>query len=200
MLIIGLTGNIATGKSEVASMFREMGAKIIDADRIAREVVEKGSPAWKDIVGYFGEKILNKDGSVNRKTLGEIVFRDPKKLSKLNEITHPRIMEAIKRRLDEYRKQQISIVIIEAALIVEKGGMKDIIDKLVVVTSDRNDQISRLMKRDGISREDALYRIRSQMPISEKTKHADYVIDNSKTLEYTRKQVSNLMEELVDNP
>lgn len=199
MLIVGLTGNIATGKSEVASMFRDMGAQIIDADRIAREVVEKGSPALNDIIDNFGEEVLNKDGSLNRKALGEIVFRDPEKLSKLNEITHPRIMERIRSKLREYRSQGCDIVIIEAALIVEKGGMKDLIDKLVIVTSDEEEQISRLMKRDGISREDALYRIGSQMPISEKIKHADYVIDNSKSLDKTRKQVSKTMGKLLSS-
>lgn len=197
MLILGLTGNIATGKSRVASMFSELGGRIIDADIVARDVVKPGSPAWKEIVDHFGDGILNKDRTINRKALGEVVFKDDSRRKRLNEITHPRIIEAIRDKLQELENQNAEIVLIEAALIVEKGGMKDIIDKLVVVKAGEEEQIERLRERDELKTGDALNRIRSQMPISEKVKYADYVIDNSGTLENTRKQVRDIMNELA---
>ncbi|MCI0453704.1 MAG: dephospho-CoA kinase [Candidatus Dadabacteria bacterium] len=189
MKVIGLTGNIACGKTVVARMFEEQGARIIDADRIARLIVEPGEPAWKEIVEKFGHKILNPDRTINRKMLGDIVFKDKERREELNNITHPRIIEKIKLMLEVCRKKKVEVVIIEAALIVEKGGMKPIISDLILVTADEEAQITRLIKRDGLTREEALTRIRSQMPILEKAKYATYIIDNSRTLEETRMQV-----------
>src|SRR3990172_10287432 len=196
MKVIGLTGNIACGKSVVASMFEELGAKIIDADYIARLVVEPSEQAWKDIVERFGHEILNPNRTINRKKLGDIVFRDEEKREELNRITHPRIIDKIKSMLDEYRKEKVNVVIIEAALIVEKGGMKPTISDLIVVTADEEAQIKRLIERDGISREEALTRIKAQMPVSEKVKFATYVINNSRTLEETRKQVEEVWKKI----
>ncbi|HLE24132.1 MAG TPA: dephospho-CoA kinase [Thermodesulfobacteriota bacterium] len=196
MKVIGLTGNIACGKTVVARMFEELGAKIIDADYIARLIVEPGEPAWKDIVEKFGHKILNPDGTINRKKLGDIVFRDIEKREELNRTTHPRIIDKIESMLEEYRKENIKVVIVEAALILEKGGMKPIISDLMVVAADEEAQIKRLIERDGISREEALTRIKAQMPVSEKVKFATYVIDNSRTLEETRKQVEEVWKKI----
>lgn len=192
MRVIGLTGNIACGKSVVARMFEELGARIIDADLIARLVVEPGKPAWEEIVERFGRGVLNPDMTINRGRLGDIVFRDKEKREELNRITHPRIIERIKELIEEYEKNGVGVVIVEAALIVEKGGMKPLIEDLIVVTSDEETQIRRLMERSGLSREEALSRIRSQMPSSEKVKYATYVIDNSGTLEETKKQVEEV--------
>ena len=197
MIILGLTGNIASGKTEVASMFRKLGASIIDADQIARDVVEKGTPGWEEVVDHFGSEILDNDGSINRKALGGIVFSNREKLQKLNEITHPRIMEEIRKRIEILKQNDIQIVVIEAALIVEKGGMKDLVDKLVVVKTEENIQLERLMERNGMTREDAKDRIESQLPLSEKLKYADFVIDNSGDLEKTRKQVREIMNKLA---
>lgn len=194
--MIGLTGNIACGKSVVARMFEELGAKIIDADRIARLVVEPGEPAWKEIVEKFGEGILNTDRTIDRNKLGEIVFNDDEKREELNRITHPRIIERIKERIEEYRGEKAKVVMIEAALIVEKGGMRPLINDLIVVTADEETQIKRLIERSGLSREEAFSRIRSQMPISEKVKHATYVIDNSGSLGHTRRQVEEIWERI----
>jgi dephospho-CoA kinase len=196
MKVIGLTGNIACGKSVVARMFEELGAKIIDADRIARLVVEPGEPAWKEIVEKFGEGILNTDRTIDRNKLGEIVFNDDEKREELNRITHPRIIERIKERIEEYRGEKAKVVMIEAALIVEKGGMRPLINDLIVVTADEETQIKRLIERSGLSREEAFSRIRSQMPISEKVKHATYVIDNSGSLGHTRRQVEEIWERI----
>ncbi|MGE5446654.1 MAG: dephospho-CoA kinase [Ignavibacteriales bacterium] len=194
MKVIGLTGNIACGKSVVANMFRELGASIIDADQVARLVVEPGQPAWEGIVERFGEWVLNPDRTINRSRLGEIVFRDVEKREELNRITHPRIIEKIRELIEKHRKEGAEIVIVEATLIVEKGGMKPIISDLIVVTADEETQTSRLTQRVGLSREEALLRIKSQMPISEKVKHATYVIDNSGDLEETRDQVKKVWE------
>jgi dephospho-CoA kinase len=196
MKVIGLTGNIACGKTIVARMFEEEGARIIDADRIARLIVEPGEPAWKEIVQKFGHEILNPDKTINRKMLGDIVFTDKEKREELNSITHPRIIEKIKFMLEKLRKEKVDVVIIEAALIVEKGGMKPIISDLILVRADEEEQINRLIKRDGLSREEALSRIKSQMPISEKEKYATYIIDNSRTLEETRIQVKEVWKKI----
>ena len=192
MKVIGLTGNIACGKSAVARMFEELGARVIDADRIARLVVDPGEPAWKEIVKTFGKEILNQDGTINRGRLGEIVFNDKEKRETLNGITHPRIIERIKELIEEAGRENVEVVIVEAALIVEKGGMKPLINDLIVVTADEKAQIRRLMGRDRFSREAALSRIRSQIPLSEKVGLATYVIDNSGTLEETRRQVEEV--------
>ncbi len=195
-IVVGLTGNIASGKSTVASIFRELGAKIIDADKIAREVVKPGSDAWKEIVKSFGKEILNKDETINRKKLGAIVFKDPLKRKKLNEITHPRIVKKIYEQVEELKKKNVSVVIVEAALIVEKGGMRDLLDKLIVVTLPEQKQIKRLMERDSISYEEALNRVSSQAPQAEKVKYADYVIDTSGTVEETKKQVLDIWKDI----
>lgn len=197
MKVIGLTGNIACGKSVVAKMLEGLGAKIIDADYIARLVVEPGEPAWREIVEKFGEEILHPDGTINRNRLGEVVFNDQEKREELNRITHPRIVETIKDLIDRYAGEKAEVVGIEAALIVEKGGMKPLIGDLIVVTADRETRTARLIERNGFSPEEAAVRIESQMPLSEKIKHATYVVDNSGTLERTREQVEEVWKKII---
>ena len=194
MKVIGITGNIASGKSTVARMFEALGARIIDADEIARIVVEPGAPAWKEIVGEFGKDILEPGGAIDRKRLGDIVFGDEARRKRLNEITHPRIMERIRGLVREYEKEKAPVVMIEAALIVEKGGLKDLIDALIVVTADEETQIRRLMEGKGYSREEAVSRLRAQMPAREKMIHGDYIIDNSGSLEDTRARAKAVSE------
>src|SRR3990167_1789203 len=194
MKVIGITGNIASGKSTVARMFEALGARIIDADEIARIVVEPGEPAWKEIVGEFGKDILEPGGAIDRKRLGDIVFGDEARRKRLNEITHPRIMERIRGLVRGYEKEKAPVVMIEAALIVEKGGLKDLIDALIVVTADEETQIRRLMEGKGYSREEAVSRLRGQMPAEEKMIHGDYIIDNSGSLEDTRARAKAVSE------
>lgn len=194
MKVIGITGNIASGKSTVARMFEALGARIIDADEIARIVVEPGAPAWEEIVSEFGRDILEPDGTINRKRLGDIVFSDEARRKRLNEITHPRIMERIRGLVRGYEKEEAPVVMIEAALIVEKGGLKDLIDTLIVVTADEETQIRRLMEGKGYSREEAVSRLGAQMPAREKMMHGDYLIDNSGSLEDTRVRVKAVSE------
>ena len=196
MLLVGLTGGIATGKSLVSEILRGLGTYIIDADKIAREVVEPQKPAWLEIVEFFGKDIINKDRTINRKRLGEIVFNDPLKKRKLEEIVHPRVIEEENRMLKEYLKiKPDGIVIIDAALLIEAGSHKRV-DKLIVVYADKETQTKRLMERDGLSRTDAEKRIASQMPLDEKVKMADFVIDNSKGIEGTQRQTIDIFNKL----
>ena len=196
MLLVGLTGGIATGKSLVSEILRGLGGYIIDADKIAREVVEPQKPAWLEIVEFFGKDIINKDKTINRKRLGEIVFNDPLKKRKLEEIVHPRVIEEENRMVKEYLKiKPDGIVIIDAALLIEAGSHKRV-DKLIVVYSDKETQTKRLMERDGLSRTDAEKRIASQMPLDEKVKMSDFVIDNSKGIEGTQRQTIDIFNKL----
>ncbi|MGI9553625.1 MAG: dephospho-CoA kinase [Thermodesulfobacteriota bacterium] len=197
MKIIGLTGNIGSGKSTVARMFRELGAKIIDADKIAREVVEPGKPAWKELISKFGNEILDKNNELNRKYVADIVFNDVKKREMLNGIIHPRILEEINARIDAYKAENADIVIIEAALLIEKSGLINFIDKLIVISIDIDSQIQRIKQRDNLNTEDILIRIEAQMSNEEKAKFADFLVDNSQSIEKTEQIVKKIWESLT---
>jgi len=198
MLLVGLTGGIAAGKSLVSEILRGLGAYIIDADKIARQVVEPEKPAWFEIVKFFGRDIINKDKTINRKRLGEIIFNDPVKKRKLEEIVHPKVIEEENRLVKEYgRKNPNGIVIIDAALLIEAGSHKRV-DKLIVVYADKETQFKRLSERDGLSRADAEKRTASQLPLDKKVKMADFVIDNSKGIEETQRQTIDIFNKLRD--
>ena len=178
-LLVGLTGGIATGKSTVSEMFRRLGGVIIDADLLAREVVEPGEPALAEIVAEFGPGVVGLDGRLDRKALGAIVFADPERRRRLETFTHPRIRERFAARLEALGAEGFrGLVFFDAAVLIESGNYRNM-DRLVVVVTDEATQIERLMARDGIGREEALRKIRSQMPLAEKAKLADHVIDNS---------------------
>ena len=198
-LLVGLTGGIATGKSTVANLLRDLGAEIIDADVLAREVVEPGEPALDEIVAAFGRSVLEATGRLDRKALGAIVFADPERRRKLEAITHPRIRERFQRQLDTLTARDFrGLVFFDAAVMIESGNYRNM-DRLVVVVADEPTQITRLMARDGIDREEALRKIRSQMPLAEKAKLADYVIDNSGEPAATAARVRAVHEALVAN-
>ena len=191
-LLVGLTGGIGTGKSTVSTMLRALGAVVIDADVLAREVVAPGEPTLAQIVAEFGRGVLRADGTLDRKALGAIVFADPAKRKRLEAITHPSIREHFTRRLDEIAAHGFhGIVFFDAPVMIESGNYKTM-DRLVVVVSDEATQVARLFTRDGMTREEALRRIRSQMPLSEKTRLADYVIDNSGDRVATEKQAKRV--------
>ncbi|MEE9251785.1 MAG: dephospho-CoA kinase [Thermodesulfobacteriota bacterium] len=196
MKVIGLTGSLGAGKSTVARMFGVLGASVIDADQVARAVVAPRLPAWEDIIEEFGEEVLNCDSTLNRKRLAEIVFADPEKRERLNSITHPRIIEEITNMVERHRAEGTEVLLIEAALIAEKGGMGGLISALIVVTADEESQINRVVIDRGLSREEALLRLRAQMSGEEKAARATYVIDNSGSLQDTARQVQELWEEL----
>jgi dephospho-CoA kinase len=192
MLNVGLTGGIASGKSTVAKMFKEKGAYLIDLDVMVRSVEEPGAPAWKRIVEGFGSKILNEDGTINREKLGAIVFRDKKKLEKLNEIVHPVVFGEWKQQIADIEKNDPdAIVVSDIPLLIEVGKV-DEVDLVVLVYISQEEQIRRLIERDRCSRSEALVRIDSQMPIDKKLMYSDFVVDNGGSLEETAEQVSDI--------
>ena len=192
MRVIGLTGGIATGKSTVSRMLAEKGLPIVDADLIAREVVEPGKPAYREIVQTFGGEILQADGTLNRKLLGKLVFGDPARLQTLNQITHPRIREEIEGRLQALRDKGIKLAVLDAPLLIE-ANLQPLVDEVWVVTCPRELQIKRLQERDNLSVPEAEARIKAQMPLEEKIKYAQRVIDNSRDIAHTRRQVQELL-------
>ncbi|MBO8158883.1 dephospho-CoA kinase [Thermosyntropha sp.] len=185
MRIIGLTGGIASGKSTVAKTLAELGAYVIDADKVAHMIIEPYKPAWYDIVEEFGEEVLNEDKTINREKLGEIVFNDPELLQRLNSITHPRIMEFFKKELQRLKVEKPDAVIVFEVPLLYETHMDRICDEVWVVWVDRETQIERLCKRDNISEEDALKRIEAQMSLDEKARRAKVVIDNRKDIKET---------------
>jgi dephospho-CoA kinase len=196
-LLVGLTGGIATGKSTVDAVLRELGAVIIDADVLAREVVEPGEPALAEIAAEFGPGVLGPDGRLDRKTLGAIVFADPERRRTLEAMTHPRMRERLLRRIDELTAEHFrGLVFYDAAVLIESGSHL-MMDRLVVVIADEPTQIARLMARDGIDRDEALRKIKSQMPLAEKAKLADYVIDNSGDPAATEAEVRRVYQALL---
>ncbi len=197
MYVIGLTGGIASGKSTVSQMLRQLGAHVIDADLIAKLAIEPGTPAWEELVREFGEEILTPEKTIDRKKLGERVFGNPTALRRLNEITHPRIIRRIEEIVEEIGEsfdrtedpKEERIVVIDAPLLIETG-MVSMVDEVWVVVVDVETQVDRLMARDHYEFEQALNRINAQMPLQEKVKFADVVIDNTGCLEETRRQVA----------
>jgi dephospho-CoA kinase len=196
MLRVGLTGSIATGKSTVGMMFIELGCHLIDADRITHQLLEPGQAVHAAVLKAFGEHILTQDGTIDRKILGEIVFKDPQARSKLNGLVHPAVIQRQREWLNEMEvKDPSGISIVDAALMIEVGTYKNY-DKVIVVTCRPEVQKKRLRARSGLSEEEAEARIRSQMPLEEKARHADFVIDNSGDLAVTRRQVAEVNSKL----
>lgn len=198
--VIGLTGGIASGKSTVSETLREFGARIIDADTITREIQSPGSDALREIREMFGDRVIAPDGTLIRRELGRIVFSSEKARNTLNSIIHPRVIDRTKEILRDLsesapREGPVPIAVVDAPLLLE-AGVDAVVDEVWVVALPREQQAERLMKREGYSREEAFSRIDSQMPLEEKEKRADYVIDNSGTPEETREQVFALWSSL----
>lgn len=192
MLKVGLTGGIATGKSNVLRLLKELGCETIDADDVAHAAIAPGQPAYDEIVGEFGQQILAQDGSIDRSKLGAIVFDDQTRRERLNAIVHPRVYAAQQKWYTEVEAQRPdAIVVVDAALMIEAGSYKRF-DVVVVVHCSPEQQLERLMTRNRLSREDALKRINAQMPSTEKLKYADYSIDTSGGFDETRLQVREL--------
>ncbi|MBG9793233.1 dephospho-CoA kinase [Paenibacillus dendritiformis] len=190
---IGLTGGIASGKSTVSRLLVERGALLVDADRIAREIVLPGSPALDQIAERFGADMLLPDGSLDRKRLGNVVFANAAERKALEEITHPAIRQEMMtqmRRLEEEHPQ--SLVVVDVPLLYE-SGLTDRFEEIVVVYVPKEIQLERLMRRDGLTEAEASERLRSQWDIEMKRERADYVIDNSKGIEETRQQVEQFL-------
>lgn len=197
MLRVGLTGGIASGKSTVSEIFASLGAKVLDADEVAREVLLPGQPAWTRLRQAFGQEFFNSDGTVKRKKLRKLVFADPEKRKQLNAIVHPEVMREINSRSETLSFSiQSGVLLVDVPLLLEVG-VANRFDKVVVVYASESVQIKRLMQRDGISEEEARLVLKVQMPLSEKVELADYVIDNNSTLADTEIQVRKVWEELI---
>jgi len=199
--VVGITGGIATGKSTVSKIIKNLGYEVIDADVISREVVEKGKPAYRELIAYFGDVILDEYGNIDRKELGNLIFNDEEKRKKLNSITHPYIMKAIKESIDNKKEQKIIFVDIPL-LIEEMDKLRDYdirFDEIWLVYVDEENQIDRLMKRDCIDRTEALNKISAQMPIEIKKKYASIVIDNRGDIKDLDEQVRRFIEKSIKN-
>jgi len=196
MMLIGLTGGVATGKSTVAKMFGQCGAVVIDADQLARDVVQPGKPAWRDIVHTFGTGILNPDRTINRPALGSLIFSHPRKRGQLERIIHPRVAREQQRLTREAARIDPDAVVIYDVPLLFEAGVDKRVDKIVVVTADRETQIARLSKRNGLSRSEALRWIRSQMPMNRKCRLADFVLDGTKDTRRLKQDVAKLCEDL----
>jgi len=198
MLNVGLTGGIASGKSTVDAMFLARGAYLIDHDSLARRVVEKDRPAWKDIVSLFGADILFKDGSLNRVRLGEIVFSDESKRAELDRIVHPAVFREWMEAIERITRQAPHGIIISDIPLLFEAGWQDAVDVIVLVYISRDEQIRRLTERNGYTRREAEDRLIAQMPIEDKVLRSDYIINNEGPLESTRENVDRVWDGLVE--
>ncbi|WP_028274164.1 dephospho-CoA kinase [Atopococcus tabaci] len=192
-MIIGLTGGIASGKSTVSEIFKEYGFPVIDADLGAREVVKKGSKGLQRIRAYFGEKVLFPDGTLNRSELGKEVFSDETKREALNQMLAQDIREWIEQQTKQALEEGVPLVVLDIPLLFE-AGYDQKTDKTMVVFVDEDIQLERLIRRNGMTREEALNRIHAQMPLKEKMTRADYLIDNNGTIKETKKQVEDWLQ------
>lgn len=191
-MIIGITGSIGSGKTTVSSLFKKYGFSVINADEIGHEVIKKNSIAYKKIIKAFGNGILDKNKNIDRKKLGSIAFNDHKKLKKLNSITHPIIFAEIKNQTKKIKNRNMAKIIIDAPLLLETKA-KNLVDKVIVVKCDMKSILKRNKK---FTREKIERILKSQMPLKEKIKHADFVADNGKNLKYLEKQVKEVVEKL----
>ncbi|MBW2143112.1 MAG: dephospho-CoA kinase [Deltaproteobacteria bacterium] len=195
-LLIGVTGGIASGKTTVSNMLEELGALLIDHDKLARTVVEPGKPAYKEIVDYFGSRILQEDRCIDRKKLSTIVFQNVEKRKRLESATHPRIHDLFLKELTQLAKKQPGAIIQVSIPLMIEHNLQYMFHKLVLVYIPEDKQVERLMARDNISEEKARTILNAQMPINEKIGYADFVIQNSGPLEHTKKQVKELWRKL----
>ncbi len=191
MKVIGLTGGIGSGKSTVSRFMAELGAVILDADRVGHEALKPDTEVWREVVAAFGRQILTPGGDIDRARLGELVFSNPESLSRLNRIMHPRIYDMVKTQLEGYRQQGVDVVVLEAPLLVE-AGWTSLVDEVWVTVASEATVLGRLKERMGLSESESLARIRSQLSSVERIKHADVVIDTDCSLDELKARVGEL--------
>ncbi|MEX0799831.1 MAG: dephospho-CoA kinase [Dehalococcoidia bacterium] len=197
MYVIGLTGGIGSGKSTVAQMLESMGAVLLSADTAGHEVYAPGRPAWQEIVDAFGRDVVAPDGSIDRKKLGPIVFGDPQQLQRLNAITHPRMKDLMREKLDAERARETKVAVLEAALLFD-AGWDDLTNEVWVTNAPEDVTAKRTAERSGISVEEARARIRAQMSNDERVARSQVIIDTDCPLEDTRKQVKAEWQRLLE--
>ena len=196
MKIIGLTGGIGSGKSTVSRFLAELGAVIIDADKVGHEAYKPDTEVWREVVASFGRQILTPNGDIDRKKLGEIVFDKPEALSRLNQILHPRIYDMVKAQLEEYRRQWVDVVVLEAPLLIE-AGWTSLVDEVWVTVASESTMLRRLEECSGLSKQQSLARIRSQLSSEERMKHADVVINNDGDINELKSKVEKIWQRLA---
>ena len=195
MKIIGLTGGISSGKSTVSRFLAELGAVIINADEIGHEAFKPDTELRHAVVSAFGKQIIASDGAIDREKLGAIVFSNPEALARLNRIMHRRMRDMVKTQLEEYQRQGVSVVVLEAPLLLE-AGWTSLVDEIWVATAPKATVLKRLKERTGLSESESLARLRSQLPAKERLKHADVVIDTDCSLGELKARVKQLWQEL----
>ena len=197
MKIIGLTGGIGSGKSTVAQFLVKLGVVVVDVDKIGHEILRPDSEAGQKVVATFGRQILSPSGEIDRSKLGEIVFNNPEALSRLNRIVHPRMHDMIRDEINEYRKQGVAVVIVEAAILIE-ANWQSLVDEIWVTIAPENAVIERLKDQRGLEEEQTLARIRSQLSNDERSQHANVIIDNNGNLDEVRIRVQELWQRLTE--
>jgi dephospho-CoA kinase len=195
MKVIGLTGGIGSGKSTVSQFLAELGAVILDADEIGHEAFKPDTEIWRQVVAAFGRQILTPDGNIDRKKLGNIVFSNPESLSRLNQIMHPRMYALVKAQLEEYRRQGVGVVVLEAPLLLE-AGWTSLVDEVWVTIAPEATVLKRLEERTGLSQAESLTRLRSQLPSEERVRQADVVINTDCDLDELKSKVKELGQRL----
>jgi len=196
MKVIGLTGGIGSGKSTVSRLLADLGAVVLDADKVGHQAYQPGTETWKELVAAFGEEIVSPDGTIDRKKLGAIVFGDPESLARLNRIVHPRMFDMMKAQIEEHRRQSVSVVVLEAAILLE-AGWTPLVDEVWVTVASEPTVVRRAIERTGLPEEQIRARIRSQLSNEEREKAASVVISNDGDLEELRAKVAELWEQLV---
>ena len=195
MKVIGLTGGIGSGKSSVSQFLAELGAVILDADEVGHEALKPDTEIWREVVAAFGRQILTPSGDIDRKKLGKIVFGNPEFLSQLNQIMHPRMYDIVKAQIEGYRQQRVDVVVLEAPLLLE-AGWTSLVDEVWVTVASEPTVLKRLEERAGLSKQESLARIHSQLSPEERIKHADVVINNDGSLDELKMKVKELWERL----
>ena len=198
MKVIGLTGGIGSGKSAVSQFLAELGAATIDADELGHKAFKLGTEAQREVVAAFGKQIVTANGAIDREKLGTIVFSDSEALTRLNQIMHPRIYDMVKAQLEEYRRQEAGVVVLEAPLLLE-AGWTSLVDEVWVTIASEATVLKRLRERSGLSERESLARIHSQSPSEERVRHADVVIDTGCTLDELKAKIKKLWQKLQAN-
>lgn len=196
MIVIGLTGNIGTGKSTVSGMLAELGAFVVDADKLGHEVLRQGSSGWKEVVATFGEQVIGSDGEIDRKKLAAAAFSDPVALERLNQITHPRIIQMVKEAVESCRRRGAKVVVIEAPLLFEAEWTLSLVDQVWLTVASEETIIKRLKERKGLGEEAVRERLRHQLPPHSKVRHTAVVIDTDCDLEQLRSRVFDAWKKL----
>ena len=196
MKVIGLTGGIGSGKSTVSQFLAELGAVILNADKLGHEAFKPDTEIWREVVSAFGRQILTPNGDIDRKKLGEIVFGNPDSLARLNQIMHPRMYDMVKARLEEYRRQGVGVVVLEAPLLLEAGWTL-LVDEVWVTAAPKSTMLKRLQERTGMTEQESLARIRAQMSDEERVKHAEVVINTDCSRDELKARVNSLWQKLA---